>query len=64
MTVHICLCDAIHFPIIGLLPLGVAVLATILDIVAAEAVIAIVAIVIAVVAMLNDETTLNESKII
>ena len=55
MTVHTCMCDAIHLSIIGLLPLGVAVLATILDIVVAEAV-------IAVVSMLDDETTLNESK--
>ena len=49
-------CVMLFICLIGLLPLGVAVLATILDIVVAEAV-------IAVVAMLDDETTLNESKI-
>lgn len=54
------MCDAIHLQIICLLPLGVTVLATVLDIVVAEAVIAVVAIVIAVVAMLDDETKIQE----
>ena len=60
MKVHTCMCDAIHLQIICLLPLGVTVLATVLDIVVAEAVIAVVAIVIAVVAMLDDETKIQE----